>query len=150
MRKIEIPILPSQHEKEGMFMAKKKAAKRKSAAKRRPAAKRKSTAKRRPAARKKTAARRKPAAKKKSGAKRKSGLSQMTYTLSPELQSVVGTKSATRPQVVKKLWVYIKAHKCQDTKNRRMIVPDSKLSAVIGNRPVDMLKLAGLLSKHIK
>ncbi len=56
----------------------------------------------------------------------------------------------TRPQVVKKLWVYIKAHKCQDAKNRRMINPDKKLSEVIGKKPVDMLKLAGCLSKHIK
>ena len=88
--------------------------------------------------------------KKKAGAKRKSGLSQMTYSLSSELEAVVGAKKLTRPQIVKKLWVYIKGHKCQDTKNRRMIVPDKKLSEVIGKKPVDMLKLAGLLNKHIK
>ena len=88
--------------------------------------------------------------KKKSGAKRKSNLVQKSYTLSPQLQAIVGGKSMTRPQVVKKMWVYIKAHKCQDTKNRRMINPDKKLSEVIGSRPVDMLKLAGHLSKHIK
>ncbi len=96
------------------------------------------------------AKKKKTTAKKKTGAKRKSGLSQQTYALSPELQAVVGSKSLTRPQVVKKLWAYIKAHKCQDTKNRRLIVPDNKLSEVIGKKPVDMLKLAGLLSKHIK
>jgi chromatin remodeling complex protein RSC6 len=96
------------------------------------------------------AKKKKPTAKKSTGAKKKSGLSQLTYSLSPELQAVVGSKSLTRPQVVKKLWAYIKAHKCQDTKNRRLIVPDKKLSEVIGKKPVDMLKLAGLLSKHIK
>jgi upstream activation factor subunit UAF30 len=88
--------------------------------------------------------------KAKAKSKKKSGLMQQTYSLSPELQAVVGAKSLSRPQIVKKLWVYIKAHKCQDTKNRRMIVPDAKLCAVIGKKPVDMLKLAGLLSKHIK
>ena len=87
---------------------------------------------------------------KKPKTKRKSTLVQTTCTLSADLQAVVGAKTATRPQVVKKLWAYIKAHKCQDTKNRRMINPDKKLATVIGNRPVDMLKLAGLLSKHIK
>lgn len=96
------------------------------------------------------AKKRKTTARKKTGAKKKSGLSQTTYALSPELQAVVGSKSLTRPQIVKKLWAYIKAHKCQDTKNRRLIVPDKKLSEVIGKKPVDMLKLAGLLSKHIK
>lgn len=88
--------------------------------------------------------------KKTTGGKRKSGLSQTMYTVSPELEEIIGTKKSTRPQIVKKLWVYIKAHKCQDAKNRRMINPDKKLSEVIGSRPVDMLKLAGHLNKHIK
>ena len=109
-------------------------------------AKRKSAPKRKAAARKKTA----PKRKKKSGVKRKSNLVQKTYNLSSELQAVVGARTSTRPQVVKKLWAYIKAHKCQDMKNRRMINPDSKLAAVLGSRSVDMLKMAGLLSKHIK
>ena len=96
---------------------------------------------------KKKAAKTKP---KKTKAKKKSGLSQLTYSLSPELQAIVGSTKLTRPQIVKKLWVYIKAKKCQDTKNRRLIVPDKKLAEVIGKKPVDMLKLAGLLNKHIK
>jgi chromatin remodeling complex protein RSC6 len=102
------------------------------------------------AKKKKSAVKRRPAAKKKTGVKRKSGLTQTTYGLSPELQAICGAKSLTRPQVVKKIWEYIKAHKCQDTKNRRMINPDKKLAEVIGKKPVDMLKLAGCLSKHIK
>ena len=96
-------------------------------------------------------AKKKPAAtKKKPAAKKKSGLTQMMYNLSPELADIVGTKKSTRPQVVKKLWVYIKANKCQDTKNKRLINPDKKLSEVLGKKSVDMLKMAGLLSKHIK
>lgn len=118
-------------------MAKKKAAKK------RPAAKKRSTKKamtRRSAPKK---------AKKASSGKKRPGLAQTTYTLSPALAGIVGTSKSTRPQIVKKLWVYIKAHKLQDAKNRRMIVPDRKLSEVIGGRPVDMLKLAGHLNKHI-
>lgn len=86
----------------------------------------------------------KPAKKRKS-----SGLTQITYTLSDELQAVCGSKKLTRPQVVKQMWAYIKSHKCQDAKNRRMIVPDKKLAEVIGKKPVDMLKLATCLSKHL-
>jgi DNA topoisomerase I len=88
--------------------------------------------------------------KAKAKSKKKSGLMTQTYSLSPELQAVVGAKSLSRPQVVKKLWAYIKSHRCQDSKNRRMINPDNKLAAVIGKKPIDMLKLAGALSKHIK
>lgn len=99
-------------------------------------------------ARKKTARKavRKTARKKSA---RKSGLMQTTYSLSPELQEIVGAKKMNRPQIVKSLWVYIKKHKLQDDKNRRLIVPDKKLSEVIGKKPVDMLKLAGHLNKHI-
>lgn len=101
-------------------------------------------------AKKATKARKAPKAKKKTTGRKKSGLTSMTYSVSEELQEIVGGKTMTRPQIVKKLWVYIKAHKCQDAKNKRMICPDKKLSAVIGNKPVDMLKLAGYLNKHIK
>lgn len=82
--------------------------------------------------------------------RKKAGLTQITYGVSEDLYAIVGSKQLTRPQIVKKLWEYIKAKKCQDTKNRRMIVPDEKLSKVIGNKPVDMLKLATHLNKHIK
>jgi DNA topoisomerase-3 len=99
-------------------------------------------------ARKAVAVKKKKPAKKAAG-KRKSGLTQMTYNCSEELQAIGCGKKETRPGVVKKLWHYIKAHKCQDTKNRRMINPDKKLSEVLGSKQLDMLKLAGHISKHL-
>jgi len=97
---------------------------------------------------KKTA--KKPAKKKSSGKKRGGGLTQMSYSVSEELEAIIGKGKTTRPQIVKKIWAYIKAHKLQDSKNRRMICPDKKLSEVLGSRPIDMLKMAGALNKHIK
>ena len=89
--------------------------------------------------------------KTKAKTKRKSsGLTQMMYHLSPELAEITGAKKMTRPQVVKKIWAYIKAKKLQDTKNRRLINPDAKLGEVLGRRPIDMLKMAGAISKHLK
>ncbi|MBS0615877.1 MAG: hypothetical protein JSR58_04930 [Verrucomicrobia bacterium] len=79
-----------------------------------------------------------------------SGLMKMTYTCSPALQEIVKAKKLSRPQVVKKLWAYIKSHKCQDSKKRRMINPDKKLAAVIGSKPIDMLKMSKHISKHLK
>ena len=119
-------------------------------------AKAKKTAKKKPAARKKTparkaAAKKRPAAKaKKPKTKRKTALNQLSYPVSEELASIIGVSKATRPQIIQKLWIYIKANGCQDTKKRRMIVPDRKLALVLGNKPIDMLKMAGLLNKHIK
>ena len=87
-------------------------------------------------------------AKKKSG--RGGGLTKMTYSVSPELAAIVGKGKISRPQIVKKLWAYIKANKLQDSKNRRMINPKGKLAEVLGSRPINMLKMAGALNKHIK
>ncbi len=72
-------------------------------------------------------------------------------SLSPELAAVVGSDSLSRPEVVKKMWEYIKEHKCQDPKNKRLIRPDALLTKVFGSKePVDMMKLSGLLNKHIE
>ena len=71
--------------------------------------------------------------------------------LSPELSAIVGEKELSRGQVTKKVWEYIKAHDLQDPKNKRLIVPDAKLAKVFGNKnSIDMLKLAGVLGKHLK
>jgi DNA topoisomerase-1 len=75
---------------------------------------------------------------------------QAAYKLSKELQAVVGTDALSRPEVVKKVWDYIKEHKLQDSKNKRLIVPDAKLAKVFGGKePLDMMKLSGHLSKHL-
>lgn len=72
-------------------------------------------------------------------------------TLSQELSEVVGQNELSRSDVTKALWVYIKEHNLQDPANRRLIVPDDKLAKVFGNHePLDMFKLAGVLSKHLK
>ncbi|HEV7737340.1 MAG TPA: SWIB/MDM2 domain-containing protein, partial [Chlamydiales bacterium] len=99
----------------------------------------------------KAAAKKRPAAKAtKPKTKRKTALNQLSYPVSEELASIIGVSKATRPQIIQKLWIYIKANGCQDAKKRRMIVPDRKLALVLGNKPIDMLKMAGLLNKHIK
>jgi chromatin remodeling complex protein RSC6 len=48
------------------------------------------------------------------------------------------------------MWDYIKKHKLQDIKNKRLINPDAKLAKVLGSKePIDMMKLSGAISKHI-
>ncbi len=73
------------------------------------------------------------------------------YTPSAALAEIVGHNPIPRSQVVKKLWVYIKAHNLQDAKNRRMINADAKLKPVFnGNNQVSMFEMAKHLSKHLK
>ena len=93
-----------------------------------------------------------PAEKKSTGKAKKKAAprKQAAYKLSKELEDVVGSKELSRPEVIKKVWDYIKEHKLQDSKNKRLIVPDEKLAKVFGSKkPIDMMKLSGLLSKHL-
>lgn len=55
--------------------------------------------------------------------------------LSAALAGVLGVGMLSRPQVVKQLWVYIKANNLQDPNNKSMIVPDHRLGAVF-DRPM--------------
>jgi DNA topoisomerase-3 len=68
---------------------------------------------------------------------------------SPALAAVIGSEPVARPEAVKKLWEYIKAHNLQDPKDKRTIVADDKLRAVFGKDSAGMFELAGLLGGHL-
>lgn len=123
-------------------MAKAKKATKKAAAK-------KTSAKKAPA---KKAAAKKSAPKKAAGkSKRKPNAAFMKpLTASPELAAVIGTTSAPRTEVVKKLWVYIKKNGLQDSKNKRNINADEKLKPIFGKSTVSMFEMTKLVSKHLK
>ena len=92
----------------------------------------------------------KKAAKKKS-ARKPSAAFMKPLTPSDALAAVIGAKAVPRTEVVKKIWVYIKANKLQDKVNRRMINADAKLKVVFGGKgQVSMFDMAKLISKHLK
>ena len=71
-------------------------------------------------------------------------------TPSAALAAVVGSKPLPRTEVVKQLWVYIKAHKLQDDKNKRNINADANLLPVFGGKKqVSMFEMAKFLSAHL-
>lgn len=82
--------------------------------------------------------------------KTKKTRAQPGYKTSPELAAIVGADQISRPEATKKIWEYIKAHHLQDPTNKRRIIPDAALSKVIGKNPIDMMKLASALTKHLK
>ncbi|MBP6024463.1 MAG: SWIB/MDM2 domain-containing protein [Ferruginibacter sp.] len=91
----------------------------------------------------------KKVAKKKS-ARKPSAAFMKPLTPSAALAAVVGSKALPRTEAVKKIWVYIKANKLQDSKNRRMINADDKLKVVFGGKgQVSMFDMAKFLSKHL-
>ena len=102
----------------------------------------------------KKAAKKKPAAKKpakKKSARKPSAAFMKPLTPSAALGAVIGTKAVPRTEVVKKIWVYIKANKLQDKANRRMINADAKLKPVFsGKGQISMFEMAKHLTKHLK
>merc|ERR1739848_279661 len=66
--------------------------------------------------------------------------------LSPALATICGGKKMARTEVTKKIWAYIKKNKLNDG---RTIKPDSTLKAVFPVASIDMLKMAGYVSKHL-
>jgi upstream activation factor subunit UAF30 len=71
-------------------------------------------------------------------------------TPSKELAAVVGEKDIPRPEVVKKVWEYIKANKLQNPENAREIVADDNLRKVFGKDKVTMFEMNKHLAAHLK
>ncbi|KND48900.1 MAG: upstream activation factor subunit UAF30 [Parcubacteria bacterium C7867-005] len=91
----------------------------------------------------------KPKAKAKS--KPKAGSAFMKpLKVSTDLALVVGKGPMPRTEVVKKLWVYIKKHNLQDSKNKRNINADENLKKIFaGKKTVSMFDMTKLVSKHL-
>ena len=129
------------------------AKKTKKAAKKKPAAKKPAKKVAKKAAPKKAAKKAAPkkAAPKKKTARKPNPAFMKALNPSPALAAVVGSSPLPRTEVVKKIWVYIKANKLQDKTNKRMINGDAKLKAVFGGKAqVSMFDMAKHISKNVK
>ncbi len=112
----------------------------------------KKTAAKKPA--KKTATKKpaKKAATKTAAKKRKANPALMQpYKPDAVLAAVVGSKPLPRGQITKKLWAYIKKKNLQDPKQGQYILAkkDPALRKLMGEDRVFMMKLAGIINKHI-
>lgn len=70
-------------------------------------------------------------------------------TPSPALAAVIGSTPLPRTEVVKQMWVYIKANNLQDATNKRNINADAKLRPIFGKDQVTMFEMTGLVGKHL-
>lgn len=71
------------------------------------------------------------------------------YILSESLSVIVGVDKLSRPQVVKRLWEYIRGHELQNPSNRREILCDDNMRAVFGTEKVDMFRMNKVLGRHL-
>jgi chromatin remodeling complex protein RSC6 len=71
-------------------------------------------------------------------------------TPSPELAAIVGAQPLPRTEVTKRLWEYIKARNLQNPANKRNVLCDEQLKAVMGKDEVTMFEMTSLIGKHLK
>ena len=71
-------------------------------------------------------------------------------TPSPELAAIVGVQPLPRTEVTKRIWDYIKARDLQNPTNKRNVLCDEQLKAVMGKDEVTMFEMAKLIGKHLK
>ena len=69
---------------------------------------------------------------------------------SKELAAVVGSAPLPRPEVVSKVWDYIKKNNLQNPQNKREILADDKLKKIFGGKDkVSMFEMNKHLSAHL-
>jgi chromatin remodeling complex protein RSC6 len=84
------------------------------------------------------------------GARKANPALQKPLQPSKELAAVVGSDPLPRPQVVSRVWDYIKQHSLQNPQNRREILADDKLKPIFGKDKVTMFEMNRYLAQHLK
>merc|ERR1711936_245254 len=80
-----------------------------------------------------------------------SGLTK-PLTLSEDLTTLLGSKKGeqlSRPEVVKRLWAYIKEKKLQDPANKQFFTPDKAMQPIFGKEKVRAFGMVKHLKGHL-
>ncbi|KAH3683334.1 hypothetical protein WICPIJ_005691, partial [Wickerhamomyces pijperi] len=79
------------------------------------------------------------------------GWSAITFYMSPQLSQLLGMQPEdmiARPECVKQIWVYIKAHDLQDPNDKRQIICDDAMKRLFGDT-VHMFTMNKMLGLHL-
>jgi upstream activation factor subunit UAF30 len=82
-------------------------------------------------------------------ARKPGGFACTPYALSPIMARVTGETQLPRPQVVKKLWEYIKANELQNPSNKSEIHCDKLLAELFGQKMVTMFSMNKFIGQHL-
>lgn len=82
-------------------------------------------------------------------AKKKGSALMEPKELSRPMARFIGAPYASRPEIVKKLWAYIKREGLQDEDDSRIIIADNVLEDLFGESEFDMFEMNRLVSQHI-
>ena len=82
---------------------------------------------------------------------KKTGIN-MELNVSKELAAIIGTakgEKISRPQVVKRLWAYLKENNLQDPENKQFFTPDAKMEPVFGSERIKAFSMSKYLKEHL-
>ena len=73
----------------------------------------------------------------------------MPMKLSTELADIVGVDEASRAELNKLLWAYIKEKGLQDPENKQFFTPDKKMAKIFGKDKLKGFSMAKYLAPHL-
>ena len=74
------------------------------------------------------------------------------FNVSEDLRKIIGTNKGekiTRPQVVKRLWEYVKDNNLQDPENKQWFTPDKTMAPVFGTKKIKAFSMSKYLEDHL-
>ena len=82
---------------------------------------------------------------------KKTGI-QKPLNVSDELAKIIGTakgEQVSRPQVVKKLWDYLKKNNLQDPEQKQWFTPDKTMQPIFGKEKIKCFSMSKYLKEHL-
>lgn len=77
------------------------------------------------------------------------GLS-IKLNLSEDMEEFMGKSMASRTEITKAIWDYIKSEGLQDEDDGRIIHPDDVLEPILGKKSIKMTEIARKISAHVE
>merc|ERR1712156_449201 len=71
------------------------------------------------------------------------------FKLSKDLSAIIGMKEASRSEIVKELWVYLKKNNLQDPEAKQWFTPDKKLAKVFGSEKIKGFAMTKFINSHL-
>ena len=69
--------------------------------------------------------------------------------LSSELSDIVGVEEASRAELMKLLFAYLKEHNLKDPENGQFFTPDKKMSKVFGKDKIRAFSMSKFIGEHL-
>ena len=71
------------------------------------------------------------------------------HKLSQDLAAIVGVEEASRAELMKLLFAYLKEHNLKDPENGQFFTPDKKMSKVFGKDKIRAFSMSKFIGEHL-